>query len=122
MIGKFFKQCLMLFEGFRIIGMNVVVFVMINVVWVGYDYFFDVMVVCVVDEILKCQVFVLGVGCVIDDCMVGQCLYYIWYFEYFVGCLVVQEYENCGWVCSQCGFGVFVQVSVSGDECCSFVG
>ncbi|MDF5996192.1 hypothetical protein P4200_23170 [Pseudomonas aeruginosa] len=105
MTGKPLKQRPMPFEGLRITGMNAVAFATTNVARVGHDHPFDVMAARAVDETLKRQTLVLGVGRVIDDRTVGQCLHHTWHPEHLAGRLVVQEHEDRGRACSQRGFG-----------------
>lgn len=116
MTGKPLKQRPMPFEGLRITGMNAVAFATTNVARVGHDHPFDVMAARAVDETLKRQALVPGVGRVIDDRTVGQRLHHTWHPEHLVGRLVVQEHEDRGRACSQRGFGALAQVSASGDE------
>lgn len=102
--------------------MNAVAFATTNVARVGHDHPFDVMAARAVDETLKRQALVPGVGRVIDDRTVGQRLHHTWHPEHLVGRLVVQEHENRGRACSQRGFGALAQVSASGDERRSLAG
>jgi hypothetical protein len=64
-----------------------------------------------VDETLKRQALVPGVGRVIDDRTVGQRLHHTWHPEHLVGRLVVQEHEDRGRACSQRGFGALAQAT-----------
>lgn len=91
MTGKPLKQRPMPFEGLRITGMNAVAFATTNVARVGHDHPFDVMAARAVDETLKHQALVPGVGRVIDDRTVGQRLHHTWHPEHLVGRLVVQS-------------------------------
>lgn len=122
MAGEPFKQRPVLLEGLTIAGMNTVAFAMADVARVGHDHPFDVMAARPIDEALKRRSLVLGVGGVIDDRTVGQCMHHTWHPEHLVGRVVVQEHEDRGRACNQRGFNAVAQVSASGDERRSLAG